>query len=68
MSALTFRLGWDDGAQARATGGSLISPREAETRHPSLNGIEIAVYLNGFEDGFRGDTFRLDGGIPCSSS
>ena len=61
MSATTrvFRMGWDEGVQARAIGGALLTPRQAMQRHPSLTVGQIMVYLNGYEDGIGGDYFRL---------
>ena len=58
-----FALGWEDGRKRVL--GEYPSPRMAETRWPHLTedwsvaGDLIAVYLNGYGDGLRGDRFRL---------
>ena len=51
-----FALGFRDGAKD----GRPISARLAGRRYPRLTQEELAVYLNGHDDGIVGDRFRLD--------
>jgi hypothetical protein len=49
-----FCLGYEDGAFDQKN----ISRRQVETDRPSLFDYEIDAYLNGHDDGVRGDTWR----------
>ncbi len=59
-----FTLGWNDGAKAALAGVTTRTPRQVNAIHPKLTTTEIEVYLNGFEDGMKADTFRLHGAVP----
>jgi hypothetical protein len=54
-----FALGWYESRFGRMR---CATAREAHDLHPELTGDEVALYLNGAEDGAKGDRFRLDGG------
>ena len=54
-----FARGFDDGAAGRAA----ATARQAAERFPAYGDLDVTVYLNGAEDGARGDRFRLD--MPC---
>lgn len=57
---LAFRRGWDDGYQARATGGEREwSPRQGLKRYPWFDDDELTAYLNGRHDGYDDDRYRL---------
>ena len=51
-----FGLGWAHGAE----GTALRTHREVETTYPLWGYAEATAYLNGADDGERGDRFRLD--------
>ena len=50
-----FAEGWLSGAYGRPA----ETPREVSSRYPDMGGAEVSAYLNGVEDGTRGDQFRL---------
>lgn len=55
-----FCTGWREGHELRrALGIQHRSYRDAVAAHPYYTASEIEAYLNGFEDGAQGDTFRL---------
>lgn len=54
-----FAQGWADAA----AGGACETVREVLARWPRYGSMETTLYLNGAEDGGRGDRFRLD--MPC---
>ena len=53
-----FAEGWLSGAY----GQPASTARQVGERYPTMIGAEITAYLNGAEDGGRGDRFRLDMG------
>ena len=54
-TANIFSAGWARGHNT----GRLMSYREASTLLPTLSADEIAIYLNGVEDGVHVDRARL---------
>lgn len=59
VSHAVFEAGWRDGEDGSAT----MTYRAVSEEHPSWPDDSIRVYLNGAEDGARGDHFRL--GLVC---
>lgn len=57
-TAEAFACGWDEGAKGTAA----ETAREAGARYPEFTSDEVTAYLNGADDGAKGDRFRLDGG------
>jgi hypothetical protein len=51
---------FEDGFRNGAEGTAAKSAREVSELHPSWDDMMGTVYLNGAEDGARGDTFRRD--------
>lgn len=49
-----------EGFNDASLGVALQTAREVETRYPEFRHMETTLYLNGAEDGARGDRFRLD--------
>lgn len=54
LERLAFLTGYDHGHIA----GTHASPREATERFPAWNAGQIDAYLNGRDDGVRGDPWR----------
>lgn len=52
-----FGAGYRDGA---LSGGKLRTPRQVAEQHPEWTVFDVDCYLNGFDDGVAGDSFRLD--------
>lgn len=58
---IAFRDGWDSGAQARATDGPEdLTPRMVYDMRPAYGAGDVEAFMNGYVDGYAGDTFRLD--------
>ena len=66
-----FRLGHRDATRLIRRGfePAEISPRTAEAMRPRLSvGVgSVGAYLNGWGDGRRGDTFRLEAIAECEA-
>ena len=56
QSHAIFAEGFNDAT----LGVAMQTAREVETRYPEFGHMEATLYLNGVEDGTRGDRFRLD--------
>lgn len=57
-----FRDGWDAGYQALATGGlpgREMTARIAQSRRPAYSADDIAAWIQGYEDGYLDDRYRL---------
>jgi hypothetical protein len=59
-----FEAGWVHGDRY----GRHQSPREVLKAHPGLTDELVSVYLNGQDDGIRGDRFRLDLGLQMAKA
>jgi hypothetical protein len=55
-TAAAFIMGWYEGA----LGIGAETASDALERHPELAASDVDSYLNGVDDGRRGDRFRLD--------
>lgn len=56
-----FALGFSDGIR----GNAAQTAREVYDRHPLYGSTEATLYLNGAEDGARGDRYRLEMKCYC---
>jgi len=54
-TAEMFRMGWNYGKEL----GEVWTARQVETAWPLLTREQVSVYINGMEDGAKGDTWRL---------